>query len=125
MMYIITLLVYNADDVSDWMKDTELAKLEGVLAKIVGEDRFYNGSDGAEQVHHEEQLYHPIASAIYGPVNQAAEVLGLPLKYTMTRGMSMSSNVVDHAVVANNHQLITVLPNMLTSAFSSSVLVAL
>lgn len=106
---IITLLVCNADDVSDWVKSTKLeAKLEGVLAKIVGQDRFYDGSEGAERVDHEEQLYHPIASAIYGPVNQAAEVLGLPLKYTMTRGMSMS-NVVEHAVVANNHQLIIVL----------------
>ena len=97
-------MVYNADEVSDWVKSTNLeAKFEGVPAKTVGQDRFYDGSNGAQQVDHEEQLYHPIASAIYGPVNQAAVVLELPLQYTMTRGMSISSNVVDHAVVANNH----------------------
>lgn len=48
----------------------------------------------AQAAHHEEELYQPIASAIYEPVNQAARVLGFPLVYTMSCGMLFGDNVV-------------------------------
>ncbi len=92
--------MYNADEVSDWiMREGLQAKLEGVILKTVVKDKFFDGSSGMHQVDHEEQLYQPIASAIYGPVNQAARILGLPLEYATSRGTLFGSNLV-HRVVA-------------------------
>lgn len=55
----------NADEVSDWvMRKGVQAKLEGVTLKNELRDMFFDGSSGADQVEHEEQLYQPIASAI-------------------------------------------------------------
>jgi len=49
--------VFNADDVSNWVEHNGLqAKLESVISKTVAQDRFFYGSDSAEQVDHEEQL---------------------------------------------------------------------
>lgn len=84
----IIYVMYNADEVSDWVVRKGLqAKLEGVILKNLLRDMFYDGSSGADQVDHEEQLYQPIASAIYEPVNQAAQILGLPLRYSFSYGI--------------------------------------
>ncbi len=93
--------MYNADEVSDWVVRNGLqAKLESVILKTVVRDMFFDGSSSMQQVDHEEQLYQPIASAIYEPVNQAARILGLPLEYTTSHGTLFDGNVVDRAVVA-------------------------
>ncbi len=87
--------MHNADDVSDWMVRKGLqAKLESVMLTTPVKDKFFDGSSGAHQVDHEEELYQPIASAIYEPVNRAACVLGFRLVYTMSRGMLFGDNVV-------------------------------
>lgn len=94
--------MHDADKVSDWIARNELqAKLEGVILKDVLRDRFYDGSSAADQVDHEEQqLHQPIASAIYEPVNQAARILGLPLRYIFSHGILSGRNAVHCGVVA-------------------------
>ena len=90
--------MHNAHDVSDWMVRKGLqAKLEMVMLTTPVKDNVFDGLSGAhhvDHVDHEEELYQPIASAIYEPVNQAARVLGFPLVYTMSRGMLFGDNVV-------------------------------
>ncbi len=85
---MITYAMYAAGEVSDWVLRNELqAKFKGVIFKNVLRDRLYDASSAADQGHHELQLYQPIASAVYEPVNQAAKILGLPLRYTTSHGV--------------------------------------
>ena len=75
-------------------------RLDGAI-RTASQARKYDADDStflvaqaAHHVDHEEELYQPIASAIYEPVNQAARVLGFPLVYTMSCGMLFGDNVV-------------------------------
>ena len=108
--------MFNAGDVSEWIEHIELqAKFERVISETVAQDRCFDGSDHAEQVDHEEQLYLPIAHAIYGPANQAARLLGLPLRYTSSRGMLISGNVMNHAAVPYKYQCLLIVSNVLSN----------
>ncbi len=60
--------------------------LEAVPARNLGTDQTYQG----DPVDHEEQLYISLHVSFYLRINEAAETLGYPLKYTRSRGMHVS-----------------------------------